>query len=145
MQVDKVKTIGDAYIVCAGALSDARPDDAQRVVRMGMQMQKVVQRVAANEGVDVAVRIGVHTGRCTGGIIGTVRFHFDMWGGAVYGCVKMEEQGEKFRVHVSDATYPLICERFTTVQVMGEGCEKQCDAGVQVSEVGPLHPVKLLW
>ena len=76
--VDKVKTIGDAYIVCAGALSEARSDDAERVVRMGMQMQDVVRRIAAKEGVDVAVRIGVHTGRCTGGIIGTVRFHFDM-------------------------------------------------------------------
>ena len=67
--VDKVKTIGDAYIVCAGALSDIRPDDAERVVRMGLEMQKVVARIARKEGVDVAVRIGVHTGRCTGGIM----------------------------------------------------------------------------
>ena len=129
--VDKVKTIGDAYIVCAGALSEARSDDAERVVRMGMQMQDVVRRIAAKEGVDVAVRIGVHTGRCTGGIIGTVRFHFDMWGNAVYGAVKMEEQGEKGRVHVSDATHALIADRFACTPATGGGCEKQVDESVR--------------
>jgi class 3 adenylate cyclase len=110
--VDKVKTIGDAYIVCAGALSEIRADDAQRVVRMGLAMQEVVTRIALAEGIDVAVRIGVHTGLCTGGIIGTVRFHFDMWGGAVVGAVKMEETGEKGRVHISDSTLPLVADHF---------------------------------
>ena len=119
-QVDKVKTIGDAYIVCSGALSAPRPDDAERIVRMGLQMQMVVAEIAKEKGIVVAVRIGVHTGRCTGGIIGTVRFHFDMWGAAVQGSVKMEEQGEKFRVHVSDATHALIRERFETEPHLSE-------------------------
>ena len=47
---------------------------------MGVAMQEVVQRKAAAEEIEIAVRIGVHTGRVTGGIIGTVRFHLDMWG-----------------------------------------------------------------
>ena len=140
-EIDKVKTIGDAYIVCAGALRERRPDDAHRVVRMGMEMQEVVKRIAKKEGVDVAVRIGVHTGRCTGGIIGTVRFHFDMWGGAVYGSVKMEETGEKFRVHVSDSTYPLIRDRFECVQVTGVGCGKPIDEGAR--ELG-IHATYLI-
>ena len=118
--VDKVKTIGDAYIVCAGALARPRADDAARVVRMGMGMQEVVKRVAAKERIDIAVRIGVHTGRCTGGIIGTVRFHFDMWGGAVYGAVKMEETGEKGRVHVSDASHDLLGGRFDCTLQLSE-------------------------
>ena len=119
-QVDKVKTIGDAYIVCTGALSAPRPDDAERIVRMGLQMQQVVAEIAKEKDIVVAVRIGVHTGRCTGGIIGTVRFHFDMWGAAVQGSVKMEEQGEKFRVHVSDATHALIRARFETEPHLSE-------------------------
>ena len=47
---------------------------------MGVAMQEVVQRKAAVEEIEIAVRVGVHTGRVTGGIIGTVRFHCDMWG-----------------------------------------------------------------
>lgn len=46
---------------------------------MGVAMQDVVQRKAAAEEIEIAVRVGVHTGRVTGGIIGTVRFHLDMW------------------------------------------------------------------
>ena len=89
--VHKVKTIGDAYIVCAGALTRPKPDDAQRVVRMGLAMQDVVRDVASRRAIDIGVRIGVHTGRCTGGIIGTVRIHFDMWGSAVVGAVRASE------------------------------------------------------
>ena len=121
--VDKVKTIGDAYIVCAGAMQEPRPDDAARVVRMALGMQVVVQEIAEKEQIDVAVRIGVHTGRCTGGIIGTVRFHFDMWGGAVYGAVKMEETGEKGRVQISDTTFALIERAFDVAPHLGHpGC-----------------------
>ena len=90
--VDKIKTIGDAYVVCAGALSEhhdrcggQHDDDAARVVRMGLAMQEVVATVRAAEGIDIAVRIGVHTGRVTGGIIGKRRFQFDMWGNGVNG------------------------------------------------------------
>ena len=97
---------------------------------MGLAMQQVVRRIADERRIDIAVRIGVHTGRCTGGIIGTVRFHFDMWGAAVYGAVKMEETGEKGRVHVSDATYPLIAERFETTEHLGESELGDMVAGV---------------
>ena len=114
-RVDKVKTIGDAYIVCAGALCERpRSDDAVRVCRMALAMQEVVRRVATKEKIDIAVRIGIHTGVVTGGIIGTVRFHFDMWGAGVNGAVKMEESGERFRVHISDATHRLVFHRFET-------------------------------
>lgn len=88
-------------------------------------MQEVVRRVADKEGVDVAVRIGVHTGIVTGGIIGTVRFHFDMWGAGVNGSVKMEESGERFRVHVSDSTYALMWHHF------------ECEPGKHSTASGP--------
>ena len=71
------------------------------------------------------------TGVVTGGIIGTVRFHFDMWGGAVYGAVKMEEQGERGRVHISNATHALVKDNFECARAMGEGCEKQVDDSVR--------------
>ena len=53
------------------------------------------------EEIDIAVRIGVHTGRVTGGIIGKRRFQFDMWGNGVNGAVRMEETGERGRVQVT--------------------------------------------
>ena len=75
-------------------------------------MADVVKSTAAEKDVDVGVRIGVHTGTVIGGIIGTVRFHFDMWGNGIIGAVKMEEMGIAGRVHISDATARLIGEAF---------------------------------
>ena len=94
--VDKIKTIGDAYIVCAGALQDLRADDAARVVRMGLAMQEVVATVREAGDRHRAHR---HTGRVTGGIIGKRRFQFDM-GNGVNGAVRMEA-GERGRVQVT--------------------------------------------
>ena len=94
--IDKVKTIGDAYIVSAGALSEPCDDDAHRILRMGLAMQLAVRAKVAAEGVDIAVRIGVHTGRVTGGIIGTRRFHFDMWGNGVNGATRFSSHTHFF-------------------------------------------------
>ena len=57
----------------------------------------MVANEAKSRGIDINVRIGVHTGMVMGGVIGTVRFHFDMWGAGVVGAMKMEEMGAKGR------------------------------------------------
>ena len=84
--VQKVKTIGDAYVACAGAfpvpnkLGDALPpvvdapgEAAERAVNMALAMQQAVMTKAMELGIDVGSRVGVHTGMVMGGIIGTVR------------------------------------------------------------------------
>mmetsp|Transcript_29690 Transcript_29690/g.91091 ORF Transcript_29690/g.91091 Transcript_29690/m.91091 type:complete len:1608 (-) Transcript_29690:1837-6660(-) len=108
----KVKTIGDAYVVCCGAFGEApnAAEAARRVTAMGLSMLEEVQAAAQERGVDIGIRVGVHTGTAIGGIIGTVRFHFDMWGRAMLGAVKMEETGIKGRVHLSDATAVLLAQ-----------------------------------
>ena len=110
--VDKIKTIGDAYVVCAGALTLDDPQrphphgtPPQRVVRMALRMQEVVLRKSTEAKKEVGVRIGVHTGWTAGGNIGKVRPHFDIWGPGVTSTVKMEEMGRTGLVHVSDATH----------------------------------------
>ena len=108
---------------------------AQRVVRMGLAMQEVVKKKAESEGIDIAVRIGVHTGNVTGGIIGTVRFHFDMWGNGVNGSVKMEETGIKFRVHISDTTHELVHTKFTLEPPRETPEEIREDTGIKLSYI----------
>ena len=76
---DKIKTIGDAYVVCAGALSPCETHEAT-MVALGLSMVEAVVAKSKEKELDVGARIGVHTGLVIGGIIGTVKFHFDMWG-----------------------------------------------------------------
>ena len=87
--VHKLKTIGDAYIACAGAFGDgvaggafgdaggpaADPTDAaHRVACMGLAMAAAVDKIAGEKALAVTARIGIHTGTVIGGIIGTVRY-----------------------------------------------------------------------
>lgn len=83
-----------------------------------LYLPQVVQAKGKAEGLSIAVRVGVHSGRVTGGIIGTVRFHFDMWGGGVNGAVRMEESGERHRVHISSSTHELLRGGFVTTPGM---------------------------
>ena len=125
--VHKVKTIGDAYIVCCGAFvcTDDDQEAARRIVNMALSMQYIVSQKAFERGVDISVRIGVHTGMVIGGIIGTVRFHFDMWGNGVAGAVRLEELGAKGRVHLSDLTADLVNGHFALEKNIKEGDEAQ--------------------
>ena len=79
-------------------------DAAVRAATMACEMVGVVADVAAERGVDISARVGLHTGGAVGGIIGTVRFHFDMWGGGVYGAA--EELGQRHLGHTSAAPRP---------------------------------------
>ena len=125
--VHKVKTIGDAYIVCCGAfdLKDDQAKAATRVVSMALTMQYIVSQKAFERGVDISVRIGVHTGMVIGGVIGTVRFHWDMWGNGVAGAVRLEELGQRGRVHISDVTSDLIEGHFPVTPNMHAGRKRE--------------------
>ena len=128
--VHKLKTIGDAYVACAGAFGEgdgggafgdaggpaADPKKAaRRTARMGLAMAQAVAKVAADQGIKVTARIGIHTGMVIGGIIGTVRFHFDMWGDGVRGAMHLEELGQAQRVHASNTTAALLGSAFEVV------------------------------
>ena len=66
---DKIKTIGDAYVVCAGALSEcAEPEET--IVQLALEMIAAVAAKSASRGLSVGARIGVHSGLVMGGIIG---------------------------------------------------------------------------
>ena len=77
----KVKTIGDAYIVRRGAFDLKDDGPGRHAGRQHGPLQYIVSQKAFERGVDISVRIGVHTGMVIGGVI--VRFHWDMWGNGV--------------------------------------------------------------
>src|SRR5204863_7954279 len=78
--VEKIKTIGDAYMV-AGGLPTPRPDHAEAVAEMALSMRDEVRRVALETGHDLTVRIGVDIGPAVAGVIGHAKFSYDLWGG----------------------------------------------------------------
>ncbi len=97
--VEKIKTIGDAYMVAAG-LPEPVPDHTLRLARMGLDMMEVIARLRRRTGIDLNVRIGLASGPVMAGVIGTKKFSYDVWGDTVNLAARLENKGAPGRIHV---------------------------------------------
>ena len=107
--VEKIKTIGDAYMVAAG-VPQAMPDHAERLAGMALDMLAAIERAAAEARQPLAARIGIASGPMMGGVIGAKRLTYDVWGDTVNLAARLESSGEPGRVHVSARTKALLEE-----------------------------------
>ncbi len=101
--LEKIKTIGDAYMV-AGGLPELRHDHAQAVVKMGLAMAQVAAQTRTPTGQPLQLRIGINTGPVVAGVIGQRKFIYDLWGDTVNLASRMESHGVPGRVQVTAAT-----------------------------------------
>ena len=108
--LEKIKTIGDAYMA-AGGLSEGLEDHAARVVDLGLAMIDVAGQ-ESDRIAGLQLRVGVHSGPVIGGVIGQHKFAFDIWGETVNVASRLESQGIAGRVHVSAATWRTVEDLF---------------------------------
>lgn len=97
--VEKIKTIGDAYMAVAG-LPEPADDHAERLARMALDMLALVERVRAETGLVLQMRVGMAAGPVLAGVIGTRKFSYDVWGDPVNLAARLENLGEPGRIHV---------------------------------------------
>ncbi len=123
--VEKIKTIGDAYLAVAGAPTE-RPDHAAAIADMALGMLEALRE--ANESFDVPfhIRIGVATGPVVTGIIGTHKFVYDVWGDTVNVASRLETTSEPDRIQISERTADALgdafeIERRGEVELKGKG------------------------
>jgi class 3 adenylate cyclase len=112
--VEKIKTIGDAYMAAAGL--DQNTDGAVEMVKAGLEMQRFVKERAEKrkeKGLPYfEMRVGLHTGPIVAGIVGVKKFQYDIWGDTVNTASRMESHGEVGKVNISQSTYDQVKEFF---------------------------------
>jgi len=109
--LEKIKTIGDAYMVAAG-LPEPMPDHASTMVEMAIGMHSALHRLNQTKGYGLALRIGIHSGPVVAGVIGKKKFIYDLWGDTVNTASRMESHGVKDTIHLSDTTAKLVEGRY---------------------------------
>ncbi|HEX6300195.1 MAG TPA: adenylate/guanylate cyclase domain-containing protein [Acidimicrobiia bacterium] len=90
---EKIKTIGDGYLVIAGA-PEPRPDHVTTMCQLALEMQETIGKLNAEQGSDFRLRIGLNTGPVVAGVIGESRFSYDLWGDTVNLASRMQSRGQ---------------------------------------------------
>ena len=110
-EVEKIRTIGDGYMVAAGA-PVRRPDHCEAIARMAIDMVSWMREKSTEDGLRLQIRIGMNTGEAVGAIVGTSRFHYDLWGDAVNLASRMESMGAPGRIHVGEGAWSKLRDSF---------------------------------
>jgi class 3 adenylate cyclase len=116
--IEKIKTIGDAY-VCAGGVPTKSEDNAFDVVQAALDFRDEIDKLrkerTAQGKIPFEFRIGIHTGQLVAGVIGLKKFAYDIWGDTVNMAARMQEAGEPGKINVSGATYEIVKQKFACV------------------------------
>lgn len=123
--VEKIKTIGDAYMVVCGA-PETRKDHANAIADLALDMVRKLEEIATSTGLHLMMRVGINSGPVIAGVIGSAKFSYDLWGDTVNMASRMEHYGVPGRIHVSEASYQLLKNQYRfesrePIDVKGKG------------------------
>jgi adenylate cyclase len=123
--VEKIKTIGDAYMVGSG-IPIPRPDHLQALAEMALDMQDAADRVALHSGVPIRIRIGMASGPMMAGVIGTKKFSYDVWGDPVNLASRLESASVPGRILMCPGCREMLGGAYTfesrgMIEVKGVG------------------------
>ena len=124
-QLEKIKTIGDAYMVASG-LAAYRMDHAEAAADFALDLRQAINQFNRKYDTSTQLRVGMHSGPVIAGVIGQKKFAYDLWGDTVNVACRLESTAQPGAIQVSDATFERLKEHYhldtgTVVQLRGRG------------------------
>ncbi|MCB2221131.1 MAG: hypothetical protein KQI35_12105 [Bacteroidetes bacterium] len=122
---ERIKTIGDAYLAVSG-MPIRNEHHAENMVKAAMEIRQFLEERNKTSQIQWQIRIGIHSGRVVGGIVGVKKYIYDVFGDTINTTSRMESNSEPMRINVSETTYLLLKDKFTftarePMQIKGKG------------------------
>ena len=124
-KLEKIKTIGDAYMVAAG-IPVYREDHAEAMAAFALDVRTAFEEYTRANNINLRLRIGINSGPVIAGVIGSLRFLYDLWGDCVNTASRMESHGIPGEIQVTETTYEILKNKFNLdergiIDVKGKG------------------------
>jgi len=125
-QLEKIKTIGDAYMVAGGLNSDDGPDYTEKIADMAVDMRAMLANDPAINDMGLQIRVGIGTGPIVAGVVGKKKFIYDLWGDTVNIASRITAEGTPGVIQVDATTYRRLRDRYDfdlpqNIQLRGKG------------------------
>ena len=122
--IEKIKTIGDAYMVVTGLTSEEK-EHAAILFEFGKELIKIASSYSDHKGEPITLRVGINSGPAVSGVIGKSKFSFDIWGDTINTAARLESYGSPGRIHMSTQTFKLINKKIKhekrKIEIKGKG------------------------
>lgn len=118
-KVEKIKTMGDCYMVCAGC-PDRYEKNCEELIKLGRQIFRVLHEFNEKNGVDLHIRIGINNGPVVAGVIGRKKFAFDLWGDTVNLAFRLQTCGRPDCINISERVKYILGNEYSYAEISEE-------------------------
>jgi class 3 adenylate cyclase len=123
-KVEKIKTIGDSYMVVGGL--DSNEPQTDTMIELAFAMQETLEKISKKFSFNLNIRTGIHVGPIVAGVIGKNKYTYDIWGDTVNIASRMEARGEANRIHLTSEAYRSLQKKYSftdrgEIEIKGKG------------------------